>query len=264
MPDQKVLVVDNNPLSKEYIASWPSIFVDHGGVEFRKQVHQQVWSNYWPFVKAEREFLKAQENVILIPSPEGCKDYSYHGSCLDVACRWCDEHKYDYMILTDPDVLLRGSIWFEELCNSVDDNTWAVANPTAPYFEHQFGMVLLPVIINVRRAVEYMDKYNWTFDPVVPKDVSGNLLHNQWDKRRLKLPQEGLTLVKHYDTAGWFCRIWEQMGHTKFIGREPILWQTQRFHDHIHFCAGTYGRSLHSGYGGFTHERRNCPLITHL
>jgi hypothetical protein len=102
-PEDRLLVVDNNPRRGE--ASW------------------------YPYCEEERDWLASRPGILLVDStrtpghflPDGRLE---HGSGMDVALDWCREHGARIMVHLEPDCLITGRQWRDNLLRPLAQGAW--------------------------------------------------------------------------------------------------------------------------------------------
>ena len=94
-PDGMILVVDNNP--KPGAPGWE------------------------PECEEERAWLRSLPDILLVENPRPRKK---HGAALDLAASWCRENGYEFLLAFEPDCLITGRRWFEELWAAVARGAW--------------------------------------------------------------------------------------------------------------------------------------------
>src|SRR4030095_11562616 len=88
-------------------------------------------------VAEERQWLQQQSWLIVIDNPliggvpEG-PPFS-HGSALDHARSWCVTNNIDTMVIFEPDCVVRGRAWFEDLVNAVAGGAWMAGILKTPF-----------------------------------------------------------------------------------------------------------------------------------
>lgn len=53
----------------------------------------------------------------------------YHGESIDIAKSWCEDHGYDIMTLFEPDCLILGRYWYDQIYGSICNGNW-IAGPS--------------------------------------------------------------------------------------------------------------------------------------
>jgi len=109
-PEDHLLVVDNNPRRGE--AGW------------------------LPECAREREWLSAHPRVILIDNPappDGLLENRTHGAGMDLALTWCREHGANTMVHFEPDSLVTGRQWRDNLLEAFDHGAWMAGGVRQPH-----------------------------------------------------------------------------------------------------------------------------------
>lgn len=101
----------------------------------------------------ERAFLE-QHNVEIIRGERGAS----HGKGIDVAVTWCREHNKQFMMHLEPDCLVYGRSWFEQLWYGIGKGNWM-----AGLFQHAYGP------IHPCPSLWVVDRIPGTFE-ITPKD----------------------------------------------------------------------------------------------
>lgn len=109
-PEQKILLVDNNPPTQS-------------SAEAEK-------------ITAERDWVKSLKNVEIISGGIESEDILgkwSHGSGMQLAAEWCRAHEYDYMLHIEPDVLVSGRKWYEALLEGANQGFWFIGSHQKSY-----------------------------------------------------------------------------------------------------------------------------------
>jgi hypothetical protein len=105
-PEQRLLVIDNNPLPNQ---------------TFQRRKH----FNWVPECDEERNWLKKQKNIIVARPDINKTDVPlFHGDGLNFARKWCMERGFDAMCHFEPDSLIRGRDWFMKLKQGIEWDNW--------------------------------------------------------------------------------------------------------------------------------------------
>ena len=100
-PDDRVLVVDNNPSRGEV--------------------------GWLPMCERERHWLRSHPRVDflanpLLPSP--VDGYTPHGLGMDAALAWCRDRGADVLLHFEPDCVIEGRQWRENLLGAISEGAW--------------------------------------------------------------------------------------------------------------------------------------------
>jgi len=90
-PHFRVLVVDNNPREDE--------------------------PDFFPIHAEERDWLQQHPFLIVIEQPHQPRT---HGRAIDCGLQWCRDHHIDCMLHLEPDCVITGTRWYENLCQGLD------------------------------------------------------------------------------------------------------------------------------------------------
>jgi hypothetical protein len=100
-PEDRLLVVDNNPRRGE--------------------------EGWLPECTREREWLAAHPGVVLIDNPappDGLLKNRTHGAGMDLALAWCRRHGTRVMVHLEPDCLVAGRSWRDNLLRALNRGAW--------------------------------------------------------------------------------------------------------------------------------------------
>ena len=103
-PEYRVLIVDNNPDRDE-----------------------PTWD---PACEEERAWLRQQTYVDLVKNERTDKT---HGSGLDLAVAWCRKNEIGLMLHFEPDCLVGGRQWYENLVHTIQGGAWMAGPNTKSY-----------------------------------------------------------------------------------------------------------------------------------
>ena len=103
-PFWQVLIIDNNPVIGE--ARWRE---DH---------------------EAERLWIRSQPGVIVVQNPGPSRT---HGVAIDVAVEWCRRHRTEFLLHLEPDCLISGIRWYENLWRGIDSGAWMAGSHRKEY-----------------------------------------------------------------------------------------------------------------------------------
>lgn len=103
-PAWHVLVIDNNPVPGE--ATW-------------KEDHD-----------AERQWIRSQPGVIVVSNPGPQRT---HGAAVDVAVEWCRRSGVELLLHLEPDCLISGVRWYENLQRGIDSGAWMAGSHRKEY-----------------------------------------------------------------------------------------------------------------------------------
>ncbi len=103
-PSWQVLIIDNNPVMGE--ARWHE---DH---------------------ETERLWIRSQPGVIVVPNPGPLRT---HGAAIDAAVEWCRRHQTEFLLHLEPDCLISGARWYENLCRGMDSGAWMAGSHRKEY-----------------------------------------------------------------------------------------------------------------------------------
>jgi len=103
-PSWKVLVVDNNPSEGD--------------------------ENWNASHDAERRWIHSQPGVIVKKNTGHLKT---HGAAVNLAVQWCREHQVEYLLHLEPDCLITGTQWYENLCRGMDAGAWMAGSHRKQY-----------------------------------------------------------------------------------------------------------------------------------
>ena len=108
-PEDRVLVVDNNPVRGE--PGW--------GQDCER----------------ERFWLAAHPKIILVPNraPPGRITGRTHGEALNVAVEWCRGQGADVLVHFEPDCLVTGRRWRENLLDALERGAWMAGSHRKPW-----------------------------------------------------------------------------------------------------------------------------------
>jgi len=85
------------------------------------QPHQRYWGLQ---CEEEREWLQKQ-NIIYVDSPAR-SEFAHppnelsHGLAMDFAASWCKEHGFDVMLHIEPDCMVVGTRWYDDLLSKIE------------------------------------------------------------------------------------------------------------------------------------------------
>lgn len=136
IPDCKILVIDNNPSvcdTEERAKSF---------IDSRNSIYKNV-ENSHKSCCIERNFLNMFENIVVLQTP---LRYS-HGQSLDMAIAYTYENKYKYFVHIEPDCLIKGSQWLNNLLRCVEDGSWMAGVNILP----SWHIHLTPSIWNIQK-----------------------------------------------------------------------------------------------------------------
>ena len=103
-PSWQVLIIDNNPVVGE--VRWHE---DH---------------------EAERLWIQSQPGVIVVQNPGPSRT---HGAAMDVAAEWCRRQQVEFLLHLEPDCLISGVRWYENLCRGIDSGAWMAGSHRKEY-----------------------------------------------------------------------------------------------------------------------------------
>jgi hypothetical protein len=109
-PEDRVLVVDNNPA--------------------RGEIH---WA---PICERERNWLRSHPRVDYLPNPLVWRPgdtYAPHGFGIDVAVAWCRDHDADVLLHLEPDCVVNGRRWRENLLGALSEGAWMAGSVRKAY-----------------------------------------------------------------------------------------------------------------------------------
>jgi hypothetical protein len=109
-PDERVLVVDNNPRPGEV--------------------------GWLPLCERERHWLFSHPRVDLLanpllPSPDD--NYAPHGLGIDAAIAWCRDRGADVLLHFEPDCVIEGRQWRENLLRAISEGAWMAGSVRKVY-----------------------------------------------------------------------------------------------------------------------------------
>jgi|694.fasta_scaffold20543_3 hypothetical protein len=111
--DADILVMDNNPSisdSEQRTKSFSSCSNSLG----------QPVKNGITQCEIERRHLKRFENLHIIQTPHKMS----HGKCLNLAMHFANSNKYKYLVHVEPDCVIKGSRWYLNLMDSMQQDFW--------------------------------------------------------------------------------------------------------------------------------------------
>jgi len=158
-PELKILVVDNNPTSINQIENW-----NWHNSKYNANVR---WKSLFPYVLAEREWLKQQDNVVLISGNYG-NQHPNHGRSLSLGFKWCQERDIEIALTLDPDCSFDSINWFYDLLKPIIvDDMWMVAHKAMkkPRNGGIWRQAAIPIMSRI-------DKIKW---PLLERHVDGDL-----------------------------------------------------------------------------------------
>lgn len=94
-PEGPILVVDNNP--------------------------EQGEPGWTPRCEQERAWLRGRPDVLLVKNERPRKK---HGTGIDRAVAWCRDHEVAFLLHFEPDCLVSGRRWFDDLWAAVESGAW--------------------------------------------------------------------------------------------------------------------------------------------
>jgi hypothetical protein len=196
-PKHQIIVVDNNP--------------DPGDARWTSECEQ------------ERDFLNGCPNVLLLKNESRDKS---HGSGIDNACSWCRNNGVELMLHFEPDCLIQGTVWFEELLANIEKG----ASMTGSHRKSYGPIHITPSIWNVKEVIA-----SFTAQPR-KNDMQHPLFHKLVDMRALK--EE----IVNYDKRRWFWHAinWDTAQKNWFNaavqGKAVLARETGDFH---HYWGGS-------------------------
>lgn len=241
-PELKILVIDNNPDSRDQIKDW----------NFTENPNPK-WMAYFDFCLAESEWLSQQDDVILLKVDREDNRQITHGQTLDLALEWCKENNIPIMLCVEPDVEIKGTQWFYNLLKPIEEGKWASVRKFRK-FQKSYPDLACPSMISNKNCYPRLacpsmfrvDKIKWSFTHVI---VSATKVitcpTGAWPD--YITPEERYADFDWYDTCNWVYHKCNEQDKAEMAETDV---------DFGHYFSGSYKN--------FTHKNRNCPLITFI
>jgi len=111
-PEHPVLIVDNTPCITDS--------------EYRKNSYKnRLCSKNYPLTydkifEVERKWFKSKKNIQVIQTPH----YLFHGNAVNFALKWCYFNEIKTAVHIEPDCLVGGKNWLENLLKAIDEGYW--------------------------------------------------------------------------------------------------------------------------------------------
>lgn len=107
---------------REHFPSWQVLIIDNNPVPGEDQWNARH--------ETERLWIHAQPGVITVQTPGPVRT---HGTALDAAVEWCREQQVEFLLHLEPDCLVSGVRWYQNLCHGIDSGAWMAGSHRKAY-----------------------------------------------------------------------------------------------------------------------------------
>jgi hypothetical protein len=160
LPHEDIIVFNNNPLPGQIVEETRGSF---GNNNYINKLCQK-----------EINFLKSKKNIKQIVNLPNLKDLKIkkllsHGGALDFIFRWCHEHDIDQAMLLEPDCIVKGTQWINDMICLLKNN-WLVGSAEMRQNQENYVMPLCPTIWSVKDVVHLMQSQKLSFEKNTSKN----------------------------------------------------------------------------------------------
>jgi GT2 family glycosyltransferase len=120
IPDCKILLIDNNPSKFDDINRKKSFANCLDSKDKILRSHN--------LCELERKWFSSKSNIIVLKTEKRLD----HGRAINLAAKWCWDNDIPIMIHLEPDCVITGKIWIENLLNALDNNYWMASGHQYP------------------------------------------------------------------------------------------------------------------------------------
>ncbi len=107
---------------REHFPSWQVLVIDNNPEQGEKKWNEDH--------EAERQWIQSQPGVIVVRHHGPVRT---HGAAVDTAVSWCRQNNVSYMLHLEPDCLITGTRWYENLCRGIDSGAWMAGSHRKEY-----------------------------------------------------------------------------------------------------------------------------------
>jgi hypothetical protein len=141
IPEAKVLAIDNNPCL-------------HSAKRLKSYLNCKYWGNkghrwnrIWikHFCHAESDWFKNHESVLYCKTTR----WLHHGEAINYALEWCLKNHIIKMIHIEPDCIVSGRQWYDNLLQAYDAGNWWMVSGVRSNFKILYPT---PCVLNVKKA----------------------------------------------------------------------------------------------------------------
>jgi hypothetical protein len=123
IPNVVILLIDNNP-SPEDDSIRRSSFLNYP----YNSIGRIVENNSMRLLQKERVWLKSIKNLYLIKTDNRL----WHGEAMNLAMDYAKNFKFDILIHIEPDCIIYGYLWYQNLIKAIKDGAWMASGVEMP------------------------------------------------------------------------------------------------------------------------------------
>lgn len=175
LPDVPLLIIDNNPARDDSPRRRASFM--------RHRSTYGVYSGFDRFCELESRWVQSVSNATIIKTPS----QMYHGACLDMALDWCFKNKYGLMVHIEPDCMIWGTKWYENMLEAMREGYWMagpyefaskIIHPTPTVWSVNVIRELNISFLPASKAADYLhprfhEIFNYNDNPLHPWEKEG-------------------------------------------------------------------------------------------
>ncbi len=117
LPDVPLMIVNNNPCLDDPPFRKESYNKTDPYGKYHGLDHTCAWDEK---VEFENEFIKTIPNAQIVKTPQ----HFHHGEAMNYAMAWTAKAGYTIMVHIEPDTIISGRIWYDNLVNAINDGNW--------------------------------------------------------------------------------------------------------------------------------------------